>query len=206
MATHLCPSMLRHRDDALLHATLRPGPPGHHLPSVPTPGRHYDRRRYRYQQDGFCCPALLRPDARPQVGHKHGQLCQWRGLLSLQLQCCSRCRPYTACGYIHSWLPAYRRGSSLWHFSIAEEDEAAESDKDVVSQVRPWYCCHTVQSAAVRHLLATPCPKTSSLSRWLILEAFIVRLLESKIGWSNYHLYHLRRLFKGDATCLLTYL
>src|SRR6478752_8202247 len=52
MAHDVRPRLLCRRDDAPLSSALRPGPPGHLLPSLTPSIRCHDRRRYTDQQDG----------------------------------------------------------------------------------------------------------------------------------------------------------
>ena len=85
LAHDLRPRLLRHRNDAPLNATLRPGPAGDNFPRLAAPIGRHDRRRHADQQDGPRPPAGVRPDARSALGDFHGQLRQRGRVLSLQL-------------------------------------------------------------------------------------------------------------------------
>ena len=56
------------------------------LPRLPPPGGRDHRGRHPHQQDGPGLQEGLRPDARAPLGGEHGQLCQRRRLLPLQLR------------------------------------------------------------------------------------------------------------------------
>jgi hypothetical protein len=85
LAPKFRPRLLRRRNDASLHATLRPRQTRNHLPRIPPPSRRDDRSRHRDQQNGPSASPVLRPDAGSEMGHQYGQLCEWGRLLSLQL-------------------------------------------------------------------------------------------------------------------------
>lgn len=95
--------MLRRRDDALLHAAIRLRASRLGVPGQSATSRRHDCGGHRHQQDGPGSASLvgcfllfsgnlrqltqtkLRPDARPQMGHQHGELCKRRRVLPLQL-------------------------------------------------------------------------------------------------------------------------
>lgn len=85
LASLLRPRLLRHRNDAHLHAALRPRPTGHHLPRLPSPGRRHDCGRDRDEQDGAGGAPVLRPDAGPEMGYQHGHMRKRGWVLPLQL-------------------------------------------------------------------------------------------------------------------------
>src|SRR5690606_3223417 len=84
--------------------------------------RRDDRGRHPGQQDGPGAAQDLRPDARPQVGHLHGQLRQRRRLLPLFLLGRAWLRSDRAGRHLRAGLPADRRGAGLRHPAAAEED------------------------------------------------------------------------------------
>lgn len=63
VAHDLRPRLLRHRNDASIRPTIRPGQVGNILPSLAAPIRRLDRRGYGDQQDGARTEADIRPDA-----------------------------------------------------------------------------------------------------------------------------------------------
>lgn len=83
LAHDLRPRLLRRRNDAPIHAALRPRPTGHNLPSLAAPIRRHDRRRYPNEQNGARVTAGVRSDAGSAVGDFDGQLCERRWVLSL---------------------------------------------------------------------------------------------------------------------------
>src|SRR3954465_13056137 len=64
----------------------------------------------------------LRPDGRAALGDQHGQLRQWRRLLSLFLFGGARLRPDRAGGHLRPRLPADRRGAPVRHHAAAAEN------------------------------------------------------------------------------------
>lgn len=79
--------LLRRRNDAPVHATIRSRSIRHYFPCLAPSVRCHDRRRHAHKQDGPRPAPGLRSDARTPLGHQHGKLRQRRWLLSLQLQC-----------------------------------------------------------------------------------------------------------------------
>jgi len=75
--------LLRPRNDALLDASLRPGPTRDYLSSVSSSGRCNDCCRHSHQQDGSRSSAVLWSNARATMGDQHGKLREWWWLLPL---------------------------------------------------------------------------------------------------------------------------
>lgn len=59
MAPQLRARLLRNRNDANLHAPLRPRPAGYNLPRLPAPSRRDDRGRHRDEQNGTRAATVL---------------------------------------------------------------------------------------------------------------------------------------------------
>src|SRR4026209_2191619 len=86
--------------------------------------RRDDCRRHAVQQDGPSLAQGLRPDAGAALRHLHGQLRQWRRLLSLLLFGGKRLRPHRARRYLCACLPTEGRSSRLRRAPPAKEDQA----------------------------------------------------------------------------------
>ena len=69
------------------------------------------------------------------MGDKHGQLCQRRRVLSLQLLCLAGRGQDPARGYIRSWMPSHGGGAAVCHLPAEEEDTKDAPYQDVVSKV-----------------------------------------------------------------------
>jgi hypothetical protein len=100
--------MLRRRDDALVHPTIRSGSSRYHFPCLAPTVRRHDRSRNPHKQDGASAATGLRPDARPAMGHFNGQLRQRRRILPLQLLGHKRMRQDRASRHLRTWLPTHR--------------------------------------------------------------------------------------------------
>src|SRR5438132_2863177 len=75
LAGDIWPGVLRDRDDGGRRVALRHGPLRVRAVSrLATPGGPDDRRRPRGAEDGASPARGLRPDARTEVGHRHGRL------------------------------------------------------------------------------------------------------------------------------------
>lgn len=85
MAADLWSGVLRRGDDAHSRPQVRHGQVRRGVQSVAQARRRYHRGWNGDKQDGARPEEGLRPDARPQVGHLHGQLRQRRWILPLQL-------------------------------------------------------------------------------------------------------------------------
>lgn len=69
------------------------------------------------------------------MGHLHGKLCQWWGILSLLILSCAWMWSYYPSRYIYTWLSTICRGTAVWYSSATEEDKKNEKCSDVVSQI-----------------------------------------------------------------------
>jgi len=69
------------------------------------------------------------------MGHFYGQLCEWRGLLPLQLFGYQGLRQDCAGGYLCARVPADVGSVNVWHFPAAKEDEAYQDHAYVVQEV-----------------------------------------------------------------------
>lgn len=127
--------MLRHRNDASLHSTLRPGSTWYNFPRFTSTVRRHDCGGNPHEQDGTSSPSSVRPDARPAVGHLYGQLCERRRILSLQLFRNKRLRQDCTGRYLRPRMPAYIGSADVWHIPAAEEDETYEDHTHVVQEV-----------------------------------------------------------------------
>ena len=72
VAHDLWSRLLRRRNDASLHASLRSRSAGYNFPRFASTVRRYDRSRNPHQQDGSGAETGVRPDARSPVGHLYG--------------------------------------------------------------------------------------------------------------------------------------
>lgn len=135
MAYDLWSRLLRRRNDASLDPTLRSGSPRYHFPCVAASVRCHDCGRNLDEQDGPGLETSLRSDARAEMGHLHGQLCQRRRILPLQLQCDERLRSHRSRGYLRSWMPAHLGSSDVRRFSAPKKNEKHAHYEDVVQEV-----------------------------------------------------------------------
>src|SRR6185437_2631949 len=130
--------MLRGGDDARGRVAARPRPLRRDLPSLAAPVRRDDRGGHAGQQDGTGPAQGIRPDARSEVGHFDGQLCEWRRLLPLFVFGGARLRPHRAGGRVRAGLPADRRSAGLRDSAVAEEDPPHQHDRQsLMSQPTP---------------------------------------------------------------------
>ena len=83
MADDFRTGLLRRRNDAPLNTSIRPRQTGHNLPRFTSAIRRHDCSRHSHKQDGTGAPTSLRPDARPEVGDKHGFMREWWRVLPL---------------------------------------------------------------------------------------------------------------------------
>ena len=127
--------MLRHRNDALVNPTVRPGSSRYHFPCLAPTVRRHDRSRNPHKQNGARATTGLRSDARSTMGHLHGQLRERRRILPLQLLGHKRLRQDRTGGYLCAWMPANSRGAHVWHLPAAEENETHKDHKNVVQEV-----------------------------------------------------------------------
>ena len=95
----------------------------------------------------------IRSNARAQVGHLHGELCQRRRLLPLLLLGGAGLRPDSSCGHLRPRLSSHRRGSTLRHSPVAEKDSEKQANPDVVPEVNmlqaSLYQCVDIHSSYV---------------------------------------------------------
>jgi len=87
------------------------------------------------------------------MGHFHGQLCERRRILPLQLLGYKRVRQDRAGGYLCSGLPANVGSAHVWHFPATEEDEAYEDHTDVVQEVELFFLLFSRRSGQCNFML-----------------------------------------------------
>lgn len=121
MAHDLWTRLLRRRNDASLHPTIRSGSPRYYFPCLAASVRCHDCCRNFNQQDGPGLETSLRSDARAEMGHLHGKLRQRRWILPLQLQCDERLRSHCSSGHLCSRMPANLGGVDVRRFPASEK-------------------------------------------------------------------------------------
>lgn len=149
---------------------------------------------------------MLRPDARPEMGHQHGQLCEWRWLLPLQLLSCQGSGSDYTRRYLRARMPTHCRGSTTWRIPLTGKAEKDEDHENVVSEVGLWVMsCQLQNSTLYRPCfsldLNLPISQTAIvLSCYICLSFF----LPSRIQNAFYH--SLRRLKSSLRTITKTQL
>src|SRR5699024_2321571 len=129
VAGHLRPGLLRDRDDGSGHLPLRHLPVRHGgLPGFPAPGGPAHHRRPGQPQDGPGDAHRVRPDGRPQVGHRHGRVRFLRRNVQ-QLRDRAGCGPRTAGGHLPARLPAPPGNADQRDPSAAQRDRQGRSPR-----------------------------------------------------------------------------
>lgn len=140
MAHDFWSRLLCRRNDASLHSPLRPRSPRYNFPCFSPPVGRYDCGWHSHQQDGSSTTTSVRSDARSTMGYFHGQLCQRRRILSLQLFRHKRLRQDCARRYLRTGMPSNVRSVDVWYLPTAEEDEAYQDYTYVVQEVVEALC------------------------------------------------------------------
>ena len=106
------------------------------LPRLAAPVRPHDRRRHRDREDGADHQAPLRPDGRPEVGHRHGLLRDLRRPVPTATR--SRRASTGSCRWT-STSPAARRGPRRSSTALMElQKKIAEDARREAARRRSW--------------------------------------------------------------------
>jgi len=132
--------LLRCRNDAPLHSSLRSRSPWYNFPRFSPPVGRHDCGRHSHQQDGSGIATSIRSDAGSTVGYFHGQLREWGWLLPLQLLGYKRLRQDCARGYLCTGMPSNIRSAHVRYLPIAKEDETYKDYTHVVQEIGKAPC------------------------------------------------------------------